>query len=138
MNIVFSKNRSFFIVVWLIAMQLVAPFMHGHPSGIGAVTGAGIHMHMSDDMDIDAISTSGSKDTQPTMHAAVIHQHIVAVASGIAEKLKLDLNATALLLVIAWAIFNLLHAKHYPPLASPRIKRHPNRTRSPRAPPTLN
>lgn len=133
MNTVFSKNRSMLIVMWLIAMQLVAPFLHGHPSGIGAVTGAGIHVHVVDDFDVPKHASE-----QPVIHSEVIHQHIVAVASGLAEKLKINLLTAALLLTIIWVFFNSLASRYYAPLASPFVKPPINRTRPSRAPPALN
>ncbi|MGZ8962001.1 MAG: hypothetical protein ACXW1P_11245 [Methylophilaceae bacterium] len=131
MNTVFYKNRSMLIVIWLIAMQLVAPFIHGHPSGIGAVTGVGIHLHVVDDLDVPKHAPE-----QPVIQTEVIHQHIVAVASGIAEKLKVNLITAALLLTIVWAFFNTLASRYYSPLASPFVKPPINRTRPSRAPPT--
>lgn len=137
MSINFFKNGSIAIVTWLIAMLVIAPFTHAHPNGFGATTGAGLHLHLSDDIDIDTFSATGSQDTQPTIHAEVIHQHIVAVASGIMKKLKLDPITTLVLLVVAWVMFSRLQTKHYLPLASRHFKRHHSRTRSPRAPPAL-
>jgi len=129
------KKYPLVIVIWLITMQMLAPFMHAHPSGVGAVTGAGLHVHISDDYDLDTVSNSFESHS---IDNEVIHQHIVAVASGFAEKLKLDLTGVVLCVLIVLALSMLVLHRHYQPLASPYIKPHPNRSRSPRAPPALN
>lgn len=126
-----AKRHATLFVVWLIAMQLLTPFIHAHANGVGAATGA-IHIHMDDLVSADDVSST------PSIHSEVMPQHVIGVASGVAEKLKLAFLVPALLLVIAWHLFISISFRLYPPLASPVLKSLPNRPQSPRAPPHLN
>ena len=116
-------------VFWLVALQLISPFLHAHLFGLGTVSNAGIHMH------IDELEAASSNFKTATIHKQTIPEHSVGMITGFAEKLQFKALLPILLLIISLDLFLATRRRFYNPSKSPFIKPPPQDLHAARAPP---
>ena len=126
-----KKRHIQFFIFWLVALQLISPFLHAHAFGIGAVDKTpGIHIHL-DEID----SAANSNFQKPTLHNAVLSEHSIGMLTGVSE--KFEFKFFAILFTLASLSLYLPYAgRFYRSTASPATRPHFHRTSPPRAPPS--
>ena len=127
-----KKRHIQFFIFWLVAMQLILPFLHAHAFGIGAVNKApGIHIHL------DEIESAAKQDFQTaTIHNEVLSEQSIGVFTGVAEKFEFKFLAPLLFILASLSLYLLHLRRYYTPSSAPIVKPHFKRTSPPRAPPS--
>ena len=127
-----KKRHIQFFIFWLVALQLISPFLHAHAFGIGAVEKTpGIHIHL------DEIESAAHPDFQhPTIHNEVLSEHSIGVFTGVAEKLEFKFLLPILFSLASLSLYLVYVRRFYLPASAPILKTHFNRTSTPRAPPS--
>lgn len=127
-----KKRHIQFFIFWLVALQLISPFLHAHPFGIGAVDKTpGIHIHL------DEIESATKQDFQTaTIHNEVLSEQSVGVFTGVAEKLEFKLLLPFLFVLSSLSLYLVYVRRFYAPSSAPSGKAHFKRTSPTRAPPS--
>jgi hypothetical protein len=127
-----KKRHIQFFIFWLVALQLILPFLHAHAFGIGAVTNTpGIHIHL------DEIESATKQDFQTaTIHNEVLSEQSVGVFTGVTEKFEFKLLLPLLFALASLSLYLAYLKRFYTPSSAPIVKPHFKRTAPPRAPPS--
>jgi len=127
-----KKRYIQFFIFWLVALQLLAPFLHAHAYGIGAVDKTpGIHFHL------DEIETAAKQDFQTaTIHNEVLSEQSVGVLTGVAERFEFKFLIPIMFVLASVSLFLAYVRRFYSPSSAPTIKPYFKRTSPPRAPPS--
>jgi hypothetical protein len=127
-----KKTHIHFFICWLVAMQLISPFLHAHAFGIGAVNDSpGIHIHL------DEIESASKQDFQtPTIHNDVPSEQSVGMLTGLAEKFECKLLLPLFFVLAALGLYLVYIRRFYAPSSAPPVIAHFNSTAPPRAPPS--
>ena len=126
-----NKLHIQFFIFWLVAMQLISPFLHAHAFGVGAVHGGpGVHIHL------DEIDSAASQNfDKATIHAQALPEHSIGMTTGVSEKFEFDFVLPAMFGFISLALYLAYVRRFYPPNEA-RFKQHQSYPpASPRAPP---
>ncbi|CEN55476.1 exported protein of unknown function [Candidatus Methylopumilus turicensis] len=127
-----KKRHIQFFIFWLVALQLISPFLHAHVFGIGAVENTpGIHIHL------DEIESAAKQDFQTaTIHNEVLSEQSVGVLTGVNEKFEFESLIPFLFVLSALSLYLVYVRRFYAPSSAPVVKPHFKRTSPPRAPPS--
>lgn len=127
-----KKRHIQFFIFWLVALQLISPFLHAHAFGIGAVDKTpGIHIHL------DEIESAAKQDFQTaTIHNEVLSEQTVGVLTGVSEKFAFKFLAPLLFLLALLSLYLVYVRRFYTPASAPIVKRYFKLTSPPRAPPS--
>jgi hypothetical protein len=127
-----TKRHIKFFIFWLVALQLISPFLHAHAFGIGAVDNApGIHIHL------DEIESAAKQDFQTaTIHNEVLSEQSVGVLTGVNEKFEFESLIPFLFVLSALSLYLVYVRRFYAPSSAPVVKPHFKTTSPPRAPPS--
>ena len=127
-----KKRHIQFFIFWLVALQLISPFLHAHAFGIGAVSNApGIHIHL------DEIESAAKQDFQTaTIHNEVLSEQSIGVFTGVAEKFAFKFITPLLFVLASLSLYLVYLRRFYAPSSAPILKPHFKRTSPPRAPPS--
>lgn len=127
-----KKRHIQFFIFWLVALQLISPFLHAHAFGIGAVNNTpGIHIHL------DEIESAAKQDFQTaTIHNEVLSEQSIGVFTGVAEKFTFKFIAPLLFVLASLSLYLVYLRRFYAPSSAPIVKPHFKRTSPPRAPPS--
>lgn len=97
----YLKFPAWLIVLWLISLQVLAPFAHAHLEAGGIDHASVMHLHIS------ASSAPFAHDTNPALENPHGPHQIVSVAQGIPKKIEKSAGADVLP-VMFMAVFVLL------------------------------
>jgi hypothetical protein len=125
-----KKRHIQFFIFWLVAMQLISPFLHAHAFGVGAVhSSPGVHIHL------DEIDSAPSENfDKATVHNEALPEHSISMTTGVSEKSDFEFLAPAFVTFISLTLYLAYVRRFYPPKEAPLAE---YQTHSPpRAPPT--
>ena len=127
-----KKRHIQFFIFWLVALQLISPFLHAHPFGIGAVDKTpGIHIHL------DEIESATKQEFQTaTIHNEVLSEQSVGVFTGVAERFEFKFLIPIMFVLASLSLYLAYVRRFYSPSSAPTIKPYFKRTSPPRAPPS--
>ena len=127
-----NKLHIQFFIFWLVAMQLISPFLHAHAFGIGAVHGGpGVHIHL-DEID----SASDQNFNEATIHNQALPEHSIGMTTGVSEKFEFEFLLPAVIGFISLALYLAYGRRFYPPNDAPLAHHNHYPSAAPRAPPT--
>ena len=128
-----KKRHIQFFIFWLVALQLISPFLHAHAFGIDAVDKTpGIHIHL------DEIESTAKQDFQiATIHNEVLSEQSVGVLTGLNERFEFESFIPFLFVLSALSLYLVYVRRFYAPSSAPIVKPHFKRTSPSRAPPSL-
>lgn len=127
-----KKLHIQFFIFWLVAMQLISPFLHAHAFGVGAVhSGPGVHIHL------DEIDSATNQDfDQATIHQQTLPEHSIGMTTGVSEKFEFKFVLPAIVSFISLALYLAYVRRFYQPSDAPLAQTHYYPPSPPRAPPT--
>jgi len=132
-----KKRHIQFFIFWLVALQLISPFLHAHPFGIRAFDNTpGIHFHL------DEIESVAKQDFHTaTIHNERLYEQSVGVLTGVTEKFEFKFLAPLLFVLASISLYMVYLRRFYAPSSAPVLfrtsfKPHFKRTSPPRAPPS--
>ena len=83
-----TQSIKYYLIYCLVALQVLAPFLHAHLWGEGMIKKSqGFHLHL------DTFEPSDSYFKKPTLQTNHDVEHSVGILTGITNKLQLDLPA---------------------------------------------
>ena len=128
------KRRTYiqFFIFWLVAMQLISPFLHAHAFGVGAVHGGpGVHIHL-DEIEMAASPTSN----KPAIHNEVLPEHSISMTTGVSEKFEFEGLLPFIFTVISFALYLAYAQRCYAQKTAPILDFQSHPPSPPRAPPS--
>lgn len=128
----YLKFPAWLMVLWLISLQVFAPFVHAHPGADGIDHASVMHLHPADSPEHHAHHTNPALENPHGSH------QIVSIAQGIPQKIEKSVLADALLLMTV-AVFTALLLFHLVPSGPGPNLFHSTRHQKPQpqAPPGL-
>jgi hypothetical protein len=127
-----KKRHIQFFIFWLVALQLISPFLHAHAFGIGAVDKTpGIHIHL------DEIESAAKQDFQTaTIHNEVLSEQTVGVLTGVNEKFEFKFLVPLSFVLALLSLYLVYVKRFYPPASAPTVKLYFKIPSPPHAPPS--
>jgi hypothetical protein len=127
-----KKRHIQFFIFWLVALQLISPFLHAHAFGIDAFDNTpGIHIHL------DEIESATKQVFQTaTMHNEVLSENSFGALTGVNEKFEFKSLLPILFLLASLGLYLANPKRFYPPSLAPIVKSYFSLTSQPRAPPS--
>jgi len=128
-----NKKRHFhFFIFWLVALQLISPFLHAHAFGIGAVDKTpGIHIHL------DEIESAAKQNFQTaTIHNELLSEQSVGVLTGVNEKFEFKFLVPLSFVLALLSLYLVYVKRFYAPASAPIVKLYFKIPSPPRAPPS--
>lgn len=126
-----KKLHIQFFIFWLVAMQLISPFLHAHAFGVGTVHGGpGVHIHL------DEIDSAANQDfDQATIHEQALPEHSIGMTTGVSEKFEFEFLLPAVIGFISLALYLAYVRRFYLPNDAPFAHNNHYPPSAPRAPP---
>ena len=129
-----KKHHIQFFIFWLVALQLISPFLHAHAFGVGAVNSApGIHLHLDE---IDSITSSDYQ--KPSIHNEVLSEHVIGMLTGVSEKSEFNFLLPFLFVLASLSLYLAYVRRFYAPSCAPIVKPNFKGNFPPRAPPSIH
>lgn len=126
-----KKLHIHFFIFWLVALQLLSPFLHAHIFGVGAVNSTpGVHIHL-DEFD----AATGQNFNEATIHNQTVNEHAIGMITGVSEKSNFDFLPPVIVCFIFLALYLPYRPRFYQSNESVVPYQPTYLPSSPRAPP---
>lgn len=127
-----KKRHIHFFIFWLVALQLISPFLHAHAFGIGAVDKTpGIHIHL------DEIESAAKQNFQTaTIHNELLSEQSVGVLTGVNEKFEFKFLVPLSFVLALLSLYLVYVKRFYAPASAPNVKLYFKIPSPPHAPPS--